>query len=108
MILTQRNILKNWKQVVKKMAKYELTHKAVEDLAKIWEYTIDNWSEKQADKYYNSLWLDLLEWSKNSKRIFKTIKTNISALLSVLPVILPTKFIIWQIPLILLLLAVAL
>lgn len=37
------------------MAKYELTNKAVEDLAGIWEYTIEKWSEKQADKYYNLL-----------------------------------------------------
>ncbi len=34
------------------MAKYHLTNKAVDDLAGIWEYTFDNWSENQADKYY--------------------------------------------------------
>lgn len=34
------------------MAKFELTNKAVEDLARIWEYTIENWSERQADRYY--------------------------------------------------------
>ncbi|MDR9398896.1 type II toxin-antitoxin system RelE/ParE family toxin [Salibacter sp.] len=37
------------------MAKYELTNKAVEDLTGIWEYTIDEWSEPQADRYYNLL-----------------------------------------------------
>lgn len=37
------------------MAKYNLTNKAVEDLSKIWEYTFDKWSEKQADKYYGML-----------------------------------------------------
>ncbi|WP_127140111.1 type II toxin-antitoxin system RelE/ParE family toxin [Flagellimonas marinaquae] len=37
------------------MAKYELTHKAVEDLTGIWEYTIEQWSEQQADSYYNLL-----------------------------------------------------
>ncbi len=37
------------------MAKYELTNKAVEDLSKIWNYTINVWSEKQADKYYEML-----------------------------------------------------
>ena len=37
------------------MAKYELTNKAVEDLAGIWEYTVEKWSEEQADKYYNLL-----------------------------------------------------
>ena len=37
------------------MAKYELTIKAVEDLNGIWEYTIEMWSEKHADRYYNLL-----------------------------------------------------
>lgn len=37
------------------MATYNLTNKAVEDLNKIWKYTIENWSEEQADKYYNLL-----------------------------------------------------
>ena len=37
------------------MAKYKLTNKAVDDLTKIWDYTFDNWSEKQADKYYAML-----------------------------------------------------
>ena len=37
------------------MAKYKLTNKAVEDLTKIWNYTFDTWSEKQADLYYESL-----------------------------------------------------
>lgn len=33
----------------------KLTSKAVQDLSNIWNYTYDNWSEKQADKYYNDL-----------------------------------------------------
>ena len=37
------------------MANYTLTNKAVEDLSNIWNYTVDAWSEKQADKYYNML-----------------------------------------------------
>lgn len=37
------------------MAKYELTNKAVADLNGIWEYTVENWSENQADKYYDML-----------------------------------------------------
>lgn len=37
------------------MAEFKLTNKAVEDLNDIWEYTIEKWSEEQADKYYNSL-----------------------------------------------------
>ena len=37
------------------MAKYNLTNKAVDDLADIWNYTFDEWSEKQADTYYDML-----------------------------------------------------
>lgn len=37
------------------MAKYHLSVKAVEDLAAIWNYTFDEWSERQADKYYDLL-----------------------------------------------------
>ena len=34
------------------MASYTLTKKAVQDLSGIWEYTIETWSARQADKYY--------------------------------------------------------
>ena len=34
------------------MANYTLTNKAVLDLSSIWDYTVDTWSESQADKYY--------------------------------------------------------
>jgi len=34
------------------MASFNLTNKAVEDLAEIWNYTVDKWSEDQADRYY--------------------------------------------------------
>ncbi len=37
------------------MANYKLTYKAVQDLESIWEYTVDKWSENQADKYYQML-----------------------------------------------------
>ena len=39
------------------MAIFELTKEAAEDLFKIWEYTVDTWSEQQADKYYAQLTL---------------------------------------------------
>ncbi len=42
------------------MAKYELTRKAVSDLNEIWQYTVDNWSENQADIYYKML-LDICQ-----------------------------------------------
>lgn len=37
------------------MANYKFTNKAVDDLAQIWNYTLDKWSEDQADRYYNML-----------------------------------------------------
>ncbi len=37
------------------MAKYSFTRKAIEDLSGIWNYTYDNWSEHQADIYYQLL-----------------------------------------------------
>jgi toxin ParE1/3/4 len=37
------------------MAKLHFTQQAINDLSEIWNYTCDNWSEKQADKYYNLL-----------------------------------------------------
>jgi toxin ParE1/3/4 len=37
------------------MAEFKLTNKAVDDLSKIWEYTLEVWSENQADKYYELL-----------------------------------------------------
>ena len=37
------------------MAKYYLTNKAVQDLTDIWNYTFEQWSEQQADKYYQLL-----------------------------------------------------
>ena len=47
------------------MANYKLTNKAVEDLSKIWEYTLKAWSEKQADYYYNSLIISCQEIAEN-------------------------------------------
>ncbi len=37
------------------MANFYLKLKASEDLAEIWNYTYDEWSEKQADKYFQLL-----------------------------------------------------
>jgi len=37
------------------MAKFHLSNKAVEDLDGIWIYTLETWSEKQADLYYHDL-----------------------------------------------------
>ncbi len=47
------------------MVKYKLTNKAVEDLTKIWNYTFEVWSEKQADKYYEMLMSNCQEIANN-------------------------------------------
>ena len=48
-----KSILQNSNlQEVKMSNNFILSRKAVEDLSRIWEYTIQIWSETQADKYY--------------------------------------------------------
>jgi toxin ParE1/3/4 len=37
------------------MAKYDITKEAREDLFRIWEYTVDTWSEDQADNYFTTI-----------------------------------------------------
>ena len=37
------------------MAKFYFTNKAVEDLGAIWNYTVETWSENQAEIYYSLL-----------------------------------------------------
>jgi len=49
------------------MAKYHFTNKAVDDLSEIWDYTIENWSEKQAEKYYDLLVTCCNDLAKNPK-----------------------------------------
>lgn len=61
------------------MANYQLTNKAVEDLTNIWNYTCEEWSEAQADKYY-ALLLHTLEELANQKisgKVYTSIGDNI-------------------------------
>ena len=37
------------------MAEFFFTHKAVEDLKDIWHYTVQAWSEHQAENYYEAI-----------------------------------------------------
>ena len=37
------------------MAKFRFTNNAVNDLTNIWDYMLEIWSEKQAEKYYKSI-----------------------------------------------------
>lgn len=47
------------------MVKPVFTNKAIEDLSDIWEYTLETWSEKQADRYYKLLVNACLELAQN-------------------------------------------
>jgi len=47
------------------MANVILRQEAINDLNAIWEYTVEEWSEHQADQYYESLRQDCMEIGKN-------------------------------------------
>jgi len=47
------------------MAKYIFSEKAIRDLNGIWNYTVETWSEKQADEYYKKIIQQVLDISKN-------------------------------------------
>jgi toxin ParE1/3/4 len=50
------------------MAKVHFSKKAVQDLADIWDYTLTDWSERQADKYYTTLIQACQEIATDSKK----------------------------------------
>ena len=64
------------------MAKYKLTNKAVDDLTRIWNYTIDRWSENQADKYYQML-LDNFDEVANNPDLGKNYSGVVENLLGI-------------------------
>ena len=41
--------------------KYEISEKAIEDINQIWLYTFENWSQEQADRYYDQI-MDEIEF----------------------------------------------
>ena len=47
------------------MPKFQFTNKAIDDLTDIWNYTLVNWSENQADKYYIEIINKCKEISEN-------------------------------------------
>ncbi len=66
-LLILKSISHRSKIRVEPMAKYYFSNKAVEDLAEIWSYTLENWSENQADKYYKALLVSCNDLAKNPK-----------------------------------------
>lgn len=49
------------------MANVILRQEAIDDLNDIWAYTLEEWSEKQADKYYETLKFACLQIGKYPK-----------------------------------------
>ena len=64
------------------MAKVILRQEAIDDLNDIWEYTYENWSENQADKYYSSVKFAYNQIGQNPEigRIYDEINENILGL----------------------------
>ena len=61
------------------MSKFYLTNKANEDLDEIWEFTFDEWSEMQADKYYFEILncCQFLAENQNLGKIYSEIDNNL-------------------------------
>ena len=47
------------------MAKFRFTNKALDDLIEIWDYTVEQWSENQAQKYYNLIMASCMDLANN-------------------------------------------
>lgn len=47
------------------MAKFYFTNKAVNDLSEIWDYSIETWSENQAEKYYELIFASCSDLANN-------------------------------------------
>ena len=47
--------------------KFEISELALEDLDNIWEYTVEEWSIEQANKYYNEIFSAIGKICENSE-----------------------------------------
>ncbi len=47
------------------MAKYRFTKRALNDLIEIWDYTVEEWSQNQAEKYYDLIMASCLDLANN-------------------------------------------
>lgn len=47
------------------MATYRFTKKALNDLVEIWDYSVEEWSKSQAEKYYNLIMASCLDLANN-------------------------------------------
>ena len=60
------------------MSKYIINEKALDDINKIWIYTEENWSEEQADRYYNLIFdeIEYIVANFEMARDFENIRKN--------------------------------
>jgi toxin ParE1/3/4 len=47
------------------MAKFSFTNRALDDLLEIWDYTVEQWSKNQAEKYYNLIMASCMDLANN-------------------------------------------
>jgi len=47
------------------MAKFSFTNRALDDLIEIWDYTVEQWSENQAQTYYSLIMATCLDLANN-------------------------------------------
>jgi toxin ParE1/3/4 len=64
------------------MANVILRQEAINDLNSIWAYTLEEWSEKQADNYYASLELACVQIGKNPEigKRYEEVNSNLLGL----------------------------
>jgi len=64
------------------MAKVTLRQEAIYDLNDIWAYTFEEWSERQADKYYAALEFACMQIGKNPElgKEYEGINSNLLGL----------------------------
>ncbi|ESU24558.1 plasmid stabilization system [Flavobacterium limnosediminis JC2902] len=61
------------------MGKYHFTNKAQDDLINIWDYTVEEWSQNQAEKYYNLIIASCIDLANNPQfgKSYEIISLNI-------------------------------
>ncbi|WP_268845958.1 type II toxin-antitoxin system RelE/ParE family toxin [Flavobacterium aestivum] len=61
------------------MAKYHFTNKALDDLTDIWDYTVEEWSQNQAEKYYNLIMASCMDLANNPQfgKSYEIISSNV-------------------------------
>lgn len=61
------------------MAKFYFTNKAIQDLSDSWNYTVETWSENQADRYYALLIDSCQEIAQKPKlgKSYEAIEKNV-------------------------------